>query len=50
MNRPETDDDQQLAALLRDAVADVEPADRLAEVRAGIPARCSRRWAAAGGG
>ena len=50
MNRPETDD-QRLAALLRDAVADIEPADRLPEVRAGIPQRRSnRRWAAVGGG
>ncbi len=51
MNRPETELDQQLADLLRDAVADVEPQDRLADVRAGIPARRStRRWAAVGGG
>ncbi len=50
MNRPETDDDQRLAALLHDAVADVEPADRLAEVRAGIPARSPGRWAVVGGG
>jgi hypothetical protein len=51
MNRPDTELDQQLAGLLRDAVADVEPADRLAEVRAGIPARGSAwRWAAVGGG
>ena len=51
MNRPETDYDQQLADLLRDAVADVEPADRLADVRARIPQRSStRRWVAVGGG
>ena len=50
MNRPETDYDQQLADLLRDAVADIEPADRLADVRAGIPQRSTRRWAVVGGG
>lgn len=51
MNRPETELDQQLADLLRDAVADVEPADRLADVRARIPERSTtRRWAAVGGG
>jgi hypothetical protein len=50
MNRPETDYDQPLADLLRDAVAGVEPADRLADIRAGIPQRSTRRWAAVGGG
>jgi len=50
MNRPETELDQQLADLLRDAVADVEPADRLADVRARIPERSTRRWAAITGG
>jgi hypothetical protein len=50
MNRPETDYDQPLADLLRDAVAGVEPADRLADIRAGIPQRSTRRWAVVGGG
>ena len=45
MNRPDTELDRQLADLLHDAVADVEPEDRLADVRARIPRRATpRRW------
>ncbi|MGH3346745.1 MAG: Gmad2 immunoglobulin-like domain-containing protein [Nocardioides sp.] len=51
MNRPDTELDQQLADLLRDAVADVEPDDRLADVRARIPRRSPpRRWGLVAGG
>ena len=43
-------DDRELSTLLSDAVADVEPADRLAEIRARTAPHASRRgWYAAGG-
>src|SRR4051812_43876629 len=42
--------DADLSTLLRDAVSDVEPADRLAEIRQATAGRPSRfRWYAAGG-
>jgi hypothetical protein len=55
MNRPDNGSDQrldqQLADLLHDAVADVEPEDRLADVRDRIPRRASpRRWPLVAGG
>ncbi len=51
MNRPDSELDEQLADLLRDAVADIEPADRLADVRARIPRRATpRRWGLVAGG
>jgi hypothetical protein len=44
-------DDRELSALLHEAVADVEPADRLGEIRQAVSPRPSRRrWYAAGGG
>ncbi|HEX6149107.1 Gmad2 immunoglobulin-like domain-containing protein [Nocardioides sp.] len=51
MNRPDTDFDPQLADLLHDAVADVEPDDQLADIRARIPRRSTaRRWGLLAGG
>ena len=51
MNRPDTELDRQLADLLHDAVAEVEPEDRLADVRARIPRRATpRRWGLVAGG
>lgn len=51
MNRPDTELDQQLVDLLRDAVADVEPDARLADIRARIPRRSTaRRWGLLTGG
>jgi len=51
MSRPETEHDPQLAALLHDAVADVEPDDRLADIRARIPRPShARRWGLIAGG
>jgi hypothetical protein len=45
MNRPDSELDQQLVDLLRDAVADVEPEAHLADIRARIPRRSTaRRW------
>jgi hypothetical protein len=45
MNRPDSELDPQLVDLLRDAVADVEPDARLADIRARIPRRSTaRRW------
>lgn len=44
-------DDQRLTTLLHEAVDDLEPADRLAQVRAGVRRRRSRRlWVISGGG
>jgi len=42
--------DQQLSRLVRDAVADVEPEDRLSELRARTAAPGPRRWWVAAGG
>jgi len=43
-------DDRDLTALLQDAVSDVEPGDRLTEIRAAVSTRPHRfRWYAAGG-
>ncbi len=44
------DIDDRLSELLRDAVADVEPSDRLGELRARTSAPSSRRWWIAAGG
>lgn len=44
------DADEQLAFLVRDSVADIEPAERLGELRARASAPASRRWWPAAGG
>jgi len=52
MTRPhDTSPDDQLTALLQDAVVDIEPSERLSELRARTaPSSTSRRWWPAAGG